>query len=611
MLFRHAKLRAGQMELANDILDTVSNRKVGFFEAPTGLGKTDASISSILQYAIDNNKRLIFVTPKNSQHKIVVDVIKGINKVNNMKIRVIDFVSKSQMCSDPFLYNSGSEFYDLCDRKATKGMCLGYNNTVGRNKDQKLNAEINVSDFKSNYFDITSSDMRDACLNEPIMCPYELSLLIGKDANVIILDVNHIFVPSIRQKLFSKLKIDLEDCIFIFDEAHNLPSRIRNIQSISLSQSTISNAIKELQRVDKNIVDEKLPEFINELNLKMSGLKEGYVDYNFFDDLFSRYNYDYIIDNMSKISTYIIDNMDKRSNFVLVSNFFDNWYSGRESKSRFADSYGSLQIKSLDPGELASEVVNNSHSSIFMSATLTPFDMYSTLLKVKKEMVQKRYISPFPKENRLVLYSDTITTKYEERAKNMPEIASTITETINNISGNIAVFFPSYEMLNQILIKVENKTMKKIFVQNPKHNSIQSSKLIEDFKKMKNTLGGVLFAVVGGSFSEGVDFPGDDLIGIIVVGLPFPEPDYEVRALIDYYQKLYNAGWDYAYIYPTIAKIIQASGRPIRTETDRAFIMLLDKRYIWTKYQSLFPKDFEFKKYDIQKIIDFFKMKIN
>ena len=205
------------------------------------------------------------------------------------------------------------------------------------------------------------------------------------------------------------------------------------------------------------------------------------------------------------------------------------------------------------------------------------------------------------------MYSSDITTKYEYRAQNIPKIVDVVSEVINNVSDNIVVFFPSYNLLSSVHNLVAKKTTKKILVQRQNMGVIDAKRLIDRFKKLKNGFGGVLFAVVGGSFSEGVDLPGDELKGIIVVGLPFPEPNFEIKALIEYYDKLYNKGWDYGYQNPTIAKIVQAAGRLIRTETDKGFILLLDNRYAWKKYNSLFPDDFKFKPYDLKKIIDFIK----
>ena len=591
----------------DDIKKVIENEMVGLFEAPTGLGKTDASISAALELAIKKKKKIFFITPKNSQHKIVVDTIKGINEKHKKKIRVIDFVAKPNLCTDPFIFGGGSEFYELCEKKVSKKACIGYQNTVGFRKSEKLKAENNVELFKYNNFALTNDEMRESCMEGVMHCPYEMSLLLAKDADVIIADVNHVFLESIRQRFFTKMEIELDDVIFIFDEAHNLPSRIRNIMSNSINQKTIEGAIKELQKVDEKVLSVNIKDFMQEFYEKFLLIENGFVKYNYFDMLFATYNFDDIMKSMQKASRFTIEEYETKSFLKGILSFMESWFFSGKTSTRFLDPKDNLQVKSLDPSPLSKNVINEAYASILMSATLNPFEMYETLLGVDKAVFKKRYESPFDHANKLVLYSDELTTKFAERKENIPKIANTILETINSISGNIAVFFPSYRMLDHVRSLVEGKTQKRLFVQQQKHTPLQGKRLIREFKKMQTTIGGVLFAVVGGSFSEGVDYPGDDLIGIIVVGLPFPEPDNEIKALIEYYDTLYSSGWDYAYVFPTISKIVQASGRAIRTETDRAFIMLLDKRYAWSKYKNLFPKDYVFQKYKIDKITKFMK----
>ena len=146
-----------------------------------------------------------------------------------------------------------------------------------------------------------------------------------------------------------------------------------------------------------------------------------------------------------------------------------------------------------------------------MSATFSPMQMYADILGIKNHYI-RQYESPFPKENKLVQYVDNVTTKYEERKESLPNIAKIVQDTINKVSGNIAVFFPSYEIMESVYLRVKEKTIKRIYLQEKNMTANETKKLIDNFKKNKVGFGSVLFAVVGGSFSEGVDYPGDDLI---------------------------------------------------------------------------------------------------
>jgi len=607
MFFRHKQVRLGQSELIEDMVKVVESGEVGFFEAPTGLGKTDAALAAVLPYALANNKKIFFVTPKTSQHKIVIEAIRGINEKLGTNIRILDFVSKPNLCTDPFLFGGGSEFYELCEKKIAKRGCIGYINTVGYNKEQKLAAQNNADYLQNKIVTLTHDELRELCLKEPMMCPYELAMKLSKDANVVIVDVNHVFVPIIRQKFFSKMQVEPSDCIFVFDESHNLPHRLRAVLSITINKKVLELATKELQRVDPKEINKDLINFVDDLSALYLRLEPGFLDYTIFDELFARYNYDSMMESLAKAADFTIEKYETKSMLAKLFEFFMRWYENRDSKARYMDEKKNINVKALDPSLLAKELINDSHASIFMSATLSPFEMYESLLGVQKQSFKKRYASPFPKENKHVAYVSHITTKYEERQENIPKIVDVIAETINSVQGNIAVFFPSYKLLDEVYVRIQEKTKKTILIQQHEQTPLQAKRLIEKFKKMKNSFGGVLFAVVGGSFAEGVDYPGDDLIGIIVVGLPFPEPDYEVKALIEYYDKLYKSGWDYAYVFPTVSRIVQAAGRAIRTETDRAFILLLDKRYTWNKYKLLFPPDYDLVNYNKDSILQFMK----
>jgi DNA excision repair protein ERCC-2 len=609
--FRHDKYRKGQKELIDGIYDVVSKGKFGLFEAPTGLGKTDAALSATLAYALENKKKVFFVTPKTSQHAIVMDAIKGINEKHNMKIRAIDLVAKPNLCIDPFLYGMGPEFYELCEKKVSKNMCLAYLNVAGNRKQKTIRKipDVDLDSFLSeNGTALMSSEMRSVCM-EKNYCPHELNLKMAKYANVLVVDVNHVFLPKIRQTLFAKGKIEVEDCIFIIDEAHNLPGRLRTSLSSALKKTTLESAVKEYNHLKKKKeMKNNIFDFLQDLSKLHAKFKDGFLNYTLLDNLFIEYDYSTTIEDLNDLGVAFTYDTNKKSNLASVANFLNMWVTSRETSTRFMQ-YDTAYVKGLDPGLLSKNLFDLSHASILMSATLSPFGMFQDILGLDKDRISisKKFESPFPPNNKIVSVTPDITTKYDERQQNIGKIASTIIDVLNGTEGNVAVFFPSYSFLETVLLKVQSKTMKKIFVQKQRHSNARKDKLISEFKQAGKSVGGALFAVAGGSFSEGVDFPGDELKGIIMVGLPFPEPDYEMKALIEYYDTLFKNGWDYAYLFPTINKVVQASGRAIRTSRDKAFILLLDKRYMWSKYRALFPLDFKFKKFDLEEIKEFNK----
>lgn len=595
MYFRHSKMRQGQDSLINDISFCLDNHMIGLFEAPTGLGKTDAALSSVLDFCQKNKKKVFFVTPKNTQHKIVIEAIKEINEKCNANFRIVDLVAKNNLCIDPFLYGLGPEFYELCEKKIQKQLCAPYLNASGKGP---LKTAI-ISKFINDYKEVLhSNEFREKCQKYEL-CPYMSSILIAKQADIVVCDINYIFVSRIRQNLFNTIGIELDDCVFIFDEAHNLPSRLRTILSDSLSVKQINYARKEWEKCPKEDTYD-LTDFLETLEYLFEKQKEGFIPDDYFDKYFSDPE---ILDALITAGNFIVEKDKKKPYLFKIASFIVSWLNDKKVKTRFKRQ-DAISIKGLDPSFLSNIVFSECFGAILMSATFSPMQMYADILGIKNHYI-RQYESPFPKENKLVQYVDNVTTKYEERKESLPNIAKIVQDTINKVSGNIAVFFPSYEIMESVYLRVKEKTIKRIYLQEKNMTANETKKLIDNFKKNKVGFGSVLFAVVGGSFSEGVDYPGDDLIGILMVGFPFPEPDFEMDALIKFYDNQNKSGWNYAYLYPTVSKVVQACGRGIRSETDKAFILLLDSRFGWNKYKDLFPLDYNIQKFDNKKFQEF------
>ncbi len=158
----------------------------------------------------------------------------------------------------------------------------------------------------------------------------------------------------------------------------------------------------------------------------------------------------------------------------------------------------------------------------------------------------------------------------------------------------VAVYVPiANSLFESIEPYIEENSSRKLMKQKSGMNSEERTKLLSEFRARGKSFGAVLLAVSAGSFAEGIDFLGDQLLCAVIVGVPLGEMDLETQCLVSYYQKKFGEGWHYAYIYPAMTRAIQASGRVIRDETDRGVVAFLDKRYLWSTYRKCFPKDFE------------------
>jgi DNA excision repair protein ERCC-2 len=253
-----------------------------------------------------------------------------------------------------------------------------------------------------------------------------------------------------------------------------------------------------------------------------------------------------------------------------------------------------LSHRCLDPSVYTADVLNSARSVIVMSGTLKPQEMYRDLLGLDGSRTELReYRSPFPRHNRLCLLVTGITTKYASRTEaEYARIAGKASEVLNAIPGNSAVFFPSFAVQRRILPLLN--LARPVLAQKEKSSPAENTGMLAQFRQHAKRGGAVLAGVAGGSFSEGIDLPGEELLGVVVVGIPLGEPDLETQAMIDYYDCKYGRGWAYGYIYPAMSRAVQAGGRCIRNETDRGVVAFLDSRFAWENYSRCFPRDLDF-----------------
>ena len=210
--------------------------------------------------------------------------------------------------------------------------------------------------------------------------------------------------------------------------------------------------------------------------------------------------------------------------------------------------------------------------------------MYIDLLGLENAKTIE-FKSPFPKENKLELAVNTLTTRYKERDQSMiQKYVWYLEKSLEEVNGNAAVFFPSYQLMNQIGEQLNERTDRQVLMEKRRNSKEDNQKLLDEFKNGRD---GVLLGVASGSFGEGVDYPGEMMRAVFIVGLPLRKPDLKTEALIDYLDEKYGKGWQYGYTYPGINTAVQAAGRCIRSKTDKGIICFMDKRYTWNKYGKL------------------------
>jgi len=627
MYFPFQTIRPIQNELMTDILQTILNKKHIIAHAPTGLGKTAASLSAALTVALDEGNSIFFLTPKHTQHAIAIETLQKIKERYNLNFEVCDLIGKRWMCSHTAIDALNSkEFHNFCKALVAEEQCPFYNNVWGKGKEQlQSKAALALKRYQSKI--IHAEEFIEEVRDE--FCPYELAMLKGRSSTVIIADYYHLFHPSIRSALLNKLKKELKNSIIIVDEAHNLPSRIRSILSEKLSQRAIDRAIKEAKFID----DEDLTELLEKIGLALDSLAKKYLESS-TESFISKDALTNTIESSTGVPiSEVIDTLqtfgeeirrkEKKSYVGSIGDFLEEWSSktGPEFvqiiKKSYFKSKPNIIISNvcLNPAIVSSELFKTCISAILMSGTLVPGELYRDLLGLEPERTNlKIYPSPFKTENRLVMIEPSTTTKFTERdPQEFEKIAKICSEIISSVPHNVALFFPSYTFLQSILSSLKDKINKKIFVDSQEFNKAQRAELLMNFKRAAEHGGGVLFAVSGASLAEGVDLPGKYLEAAIVVGVPLSNPDLETQALINYYEKLFRRGWDYGYIYPAMTKALQAAGRCVRSLEDRGVIVFLDKRFAWKNYLKCIPPEWKpiITKLPAERIKVFFSEKID
>lgn len=615
-LFPYENVRKHQDELIKEINQAVQNKTNVIAQAPTGLGKTSASLAATLSNTLqDSSKVVVFLTGMHTQHQLALDTIKDIKRAHDVKIIGVDIIGKKHLCLQQGVKNlSAGDFLDYCKALRGEGKCQYFNN-LKKGDEYSFETKLAIQDFKRQS--PTSPKEALEISEKHKVCPYEASLIVGKKANVIVTDYFYLFNPKIREGFLNKIGKDFEDLVVIIDEAHNLPGRVKELASKSLSNIVIKRALSEAQ----NFQDDEIIKALNEINGVLREYaknidKEGYVSkYDFVDSINMVYPIAELIKNLEKKADEIREEQ-KISYLGNIANFLEEWQRDQEGFTRifqknkgYSEDILSLTYTCLDPAVITRPVIEKVNSTIMMSGTLNPTHMYKQIMGFD-EAKELTLESPFPQENSLNIIIPQTSTKYSQRSpKQYSNIAKHLLKIINNVPGNSAVFFPSYKLRDDIY-KYMQGCKKTVFLEMQGMNKNERETILNKFKTYKES-GAVLLGISSGSFAEGVDLPGDLLKAVVVVGLPLRNPDLETKALIKYYDQKFKQGWDYGYVYPAFNKTLQSAGRCIRSSTDRGVIVFLDERYSWPNYQKCFPKTWNMKTtvlYENQ-IIDFFKNK--
>jgi len=581
IFFPYESIRNIQDEFMSGIIEALEKKTDLIVHAPTGLGKTVGALAPVVKFAIENELTILFLTSRHTQHKLAVDTSKEIIERFDLDISVTDLIGKKWMCAQSGVVSMYSgEFNDYCKKLKDDMLCEFYNNTYLKNKLSPLAKQK----LKELGIGCHTDEMVKKCADDKL-CPYEITFSSASKSKIIVADYYYVFHPKISELFFKRTDLDPAKCIVIVDEAHNLPFRIRDLASSRLTTTMIKRAIKEAKKFGYEETIENLNIVQNAINNQTENLiqnQEKPVDKaRFMSSITKEIPYERLIADIDFITDSVREKQ-RQSYIGSIASFLEEWKGPSRGFSRYIEqknikgqSVVILHNTCLDASVVAKPVLESLYLTIMMSGILMPTQMYSDLMGFEKTL-QRSYKSPFPQRNRLSMIIPKTTTKFSARSETQyKRIAQECSKIINRVPGNSFIFFPSYIMRDNVNKYFSDMSEKTVFLERSDMTKEDREYVLENIKGYKE-IGSVLLGVASGSFSEGIDMPGDLLRCVIVVGLPLSQPDYETKELIKYYDEKFGKGWDYGYIFPAFNKSIQSAGRCIRSDTDKGIVAFID-----------------------------------
>jgi DNA excision repair protein ERCC-2 len=455
------------------------------------------------------------------------------------------------------------------------------------------------------------SEIQRICKKKEI-CPYELVKNALSDCKVIALSYLYVFDPVIRTPFLKNLETELQKIILIVDEAHNLPETAIDISGSNLTLFVMKAAENEASKFGNKDIEEFAHFFrveMEKITEKIS--REQIISADSVIEIIQKQGNitrpREFFEHMHEIGISIKKNLlaegkNPRSYIHAMAEFLLKWYDTMHDDSfiNVASRYfnkennktAKLEIVALDPSKVTQPVFSSTYANVIMSGTLQPLEAFARITRLPESTVKFLVPSPFPKEHVFSAVSCGVTTSMENRTPAMyQKMIDRINEVVNSTPTNTGIFTASFDVLNSLLAEgLENTLLKSLFHEKRGMTSKANEKLVGDFKACGEKGGAVFLGVQGGRTSEGVDFPGNQMNSVVVVGVPYAEPTPRVKAQIEYYDKCFpGLGREYGYVLPAMKKASQAAGRPIRTLEDKGAIVFLDYRFSTAYCKSFLP----------------------
>lgn len=567
--------RPGQRDVAAAVYRTILRRKKLFIQAPTGVGKTISTVFPAVKAVGEGlGDKIFYLTAKTITRTVAEQAFRSM-KDQGLCMKVVTLTAKEKIC--------------FCEETVCNPEACPY----AKGHFDRVNDA--VYDMLANGDDIDRGAIERQAEKFKV-CPFELSLDISTWVDAVICDYNYVFDPNAHLKRFFS-EGSSGNYIFLIDEAHNLVERGREMYSATLYKEDFLDLRKQVKHLDGKLA-RRLGD-VNKLFLELKRECENYQILSSVSHIVLK-----LMNLLTEMERFMEEPSDDETRENVLSLYFqvrsfvniydildENYviYSELEENGRFK-----IKLFCVNPAVNLQDYLDYGSGTVFFSATLLPIHYYKNLLSVEKDDYAIYAQSSFPEENMLLLQARDVSTRYTMRDSNMyRRYAKYIEKTARCKKGNYMVFFPSYKFMQEVygqFVRSEEKI--DIILQSQNMGEQEREKFLEEFDRNRdNSLVG--FCVMGGVFSEGIDLTADRLIGAIIVGTGLPQVCNDREILKGYFDARGMRGFDYAYLYPGINKVLQSAGRVIRTETDRGIILLLDERFSQRQYRDSFPREWK------------------
>ena len=566
--FPFAGPRPGQTELMDQVAQALAGRRRLLLQAPTGLGKTAAILFPALARALDQDLQVFYCTPRNSQHQVAEDCVRRI-RAQGHPVRSVTLRAKERVCPQPEVNCRP----DVCPRADLYYDRLRASGALARLAELGCASSAEV---------VLEADRH-------LLCPFELSLDAAPGADVVIGDYNYVFAPhSTLNRLFGAPE-EAGRRIVLVDEAHNLPARAAEWFSPGLELDWLEELRKRRQSPPRPGLRRRVTAQIRRCAELLQSLEGGHRVLRPEPQPF--YGEEHRI---GRLLAWAAGNGFELGPSHPLTELYQAWAGFcavlRELGEQHVVTWmppGRLQITCADASGHLQARFAALHGAVLFSGTLKPFLYHQRLCGLDDPRCATAEVpSPFPPGNRKVLVVPQISTLYRSRAREAPRIAQFLERVLPLRRGNYFVFFPSFELLDQTRAHLRLPGFQ-VLAQPRRASAAQLAEILE---RMRAGSGIAVLAVQGGSLSEGIDYPGETLIGCVVVGPALAPYNLERDQIRQYFERRYGCGEAYAGTYPAAAKAFQAAGRVIRTPADRGLLVFLDRRFLGEDYAPCYPE---------------------